>query len=94
MKVLIVGDFCENGRFRKIINNNSFRNLLSCTSLIIKDADYSIANFEYPIGTRDASPITKCGPNLCGSPESINVFANAGFKCATLANNHIINQGI
>ena len=93
MKVLIVGDFCENGRFRKIINNNSFRNLLSCISPIIKDADYSIANFEYPIGTRDASPITKCGPNLCGSPESINVFANAGFKCATLANNHILDQG-
>ena len=38
-------------------------------------------------------PIDKCGPNLRCSANGVKAIACAGFKCPTLANNHIRDYG-
>jgi len=60
---------------------------------IFKDSDYSIVNLETPLSDV-FSPISKCGPALCAPVDSINAYKKLGVKCACLANNHIMDQGI
>lgn len=60
---------------------------------IIKNADYSIVNFEAPVKTDCSLPIIKTGKNLCQSASVIAKLKNAGFNCCTLANNHFRDYG-
>lgn len=95
MKVLIAGDYCQRNRLDTIVKKKSFGELFDQVKPIIASADYSIVNFEFPIVLNNftAKPIPKCGPNLEGTTESIDAIKYAGFKCCTLANNHILDQG-
>lgn len=59
---------------------------------VLQNASFRIVNIEAPITDR-VNPISKCGPNL-----RISSRCTAGFKAmridlATLANNHIMDQG-
>lgn len=94
MKIVIAGDFCERYRVADTISSGKYQQLFDgeiCS--IIQSADYSIVNFEFPIVVGDKKPIFKCGPNLKGTPQSVDAIKFAGFKCATLANNHILDYG-
>lgn len=94
MKVLIAGDYCERYRVADLVSESKFEKLFSeevCN--IVKSADYSIVNFEFPIVIGEKKPIEKCGPNLKGTQKSIEAIQYVGFKCATLANNHILDYG-
>lgn len=95
MKVLVAGDFCQRYRVDTAIRNNQFGALFDEIKPIIASADYSIVNFEFPIVSPGISPrpIPKCGPNLHGTIESVLAIKYAGFKCCTLSNNHIFDQG-
>lgn len=94
MKVLIAGDFCERYRVADLISKSNYKELFDeDVRNIIKRADYSIVNFEFPIVLGEKKPIEKCGPNLKGTPKSIEAIQYAGFNCATLANNHILDYG-
>ena len=95
MKVLIAGDYCQRYRLDTIVKKKSFGKLFDQVMPIIASADYSIVNFEFPIvlNKKTAKPIPKCGPNLEGTIESVAAIRYAGFKCCTLANNHILDQG-
>ena len=95
MKILIAGDFCQGYRVDALVKERRYGKLFDEVKPIIESADYSIVNFEFPVVLdKDAArPIPKCGPNLEGTIESIEAIKYAGFKCCTLANNHILDQG-
>ena len=94
MKVIIVGDFVPQERLIVPIRTKKFRDIFSDDLVsIIKSADYSFVNFEFPIVSNGCKPILKCGPNLKGQPEAVEAIKYAGFNCCTLANNHILDQG-
>lgn len=95
MKILIAGDYCQRYRVDTLVKDKCFGELFDQVKPIIESADYSIVNFEFPIvlNKETAKPIPKCGPNLEGTIESVDAIKYAGFKCCTLANNHILDQG-
>lgn len=95
MKILIAGDYCQRYRVDSLVKEKRFGELFDQVQPIIESTDYSIVNFEFPIVLNNftAKPIPKCGPNLEGTTESIDAIKYAGFKCCTLANNHILDQG-
>ncbi len=94
MKILIGADLVptqtnqdrfENGRVDELIDDG-LRALLA-------SADYRIFNLEVPLA--DAlSPIAKCGPNLIASTKSVAGIKRLGADFLTLANNHILDQGV
>lgn len=94
-KILIAGDFCQKYRVDSIVKEKRFGELFEQVKPVIDSSDYSIVNFEFPIvlNKDSAKPIPKCGPNLQGTIESVDAIKYAGFKCCTLANNHILDQG-
>lgn len=57
----------------------------------IRRADLSIVNFECGLAGDD--PVKKEGPNLQGTPESLQALREHGFQLATLANNHTVDFG-
>ena len=62
-------------------------------SEILKSADYRIFNLEVPL-VDQARPIAKHGPNLIAPTESVNGLRAMGIDLLTLANNHIMDQGV
>lgn len=93
MTIIVAGDFCDNGRVASEIKQGSFSCLFSDVKPVVESADYSLVNFEFPVVDGDPSPIEKCGPCLIGQKKAIDAIKYAGFKCATLANNHILDHG-
>lgn len=95
MKVLVAGDFCQKLRVFRAIKERKFGEIFDDVRPIIQSADYSVVNFEFPIvvNENDATPISKCGPNLHGTVEAVDALKYVGFNCCTLANNHILDQG-
>lgn len=93
MKLLIAGDFCPRYRVEKAFEDGCFESVLKEVIPIVKEADYSIVNFECPIGHGGEEPITKCGPNLRCGLSGVKAIKYAGFNCVTLANNHFFDYG-
>lgn len=95
MKILIAGDFAQRYRVGVAVREKRYSDLFEKIRPLVKQADYSIVNFEFPIIKDGAEPcpIKKCGPNLNGTIEAVEALKYAGFKCCTLANNHILDQG-
>lgn len=95
MNILVAGDFCQKYRVDEAVRSKQFGKIFDEVKSIIESADYSIVNFEFPIvlDSKIAKPIQKCGPNLKGTIEAVEAIKYAGFKCCTLANNHILDQG-
>ena len=93
MKILIAGDFCPRYRVVDAFNNENYSSVLGEVKKIVDDSDYSIVNFECPVVTGDFAPIEKQGTNLSCSPKGVDAIKYAGFKCATLANNHFRDFG-
>ena len=92
MNVLIAGDFVPRRRIAAQIEAGDY-SCLEQLKPIIQSSDYAIVNFESPVVSRDANPISKTGPNLCCTEKAMECVAQAGFKCVTLANNHFRDYG-
>ncbi len=60
---------------------------------ILMEADYRIFNLEVPL-VDCLNPIEKQGPNLVAPTKSVNGLYALGIDLLTLANNHIMDQGI
>lgn len=60
---------------------------------ILKKSDYRIFNLEVPL-TDTLSPIEKCGPALIAPTDTIEGYKAVGADLLTLANNHILDQGV
>lgn len=92
MKIFIAGDFCPYDRVATMVANKDF-SFFDGVKDLIKEADYSIVNFECPVVEGDAKPIAKCGPALRTERAAVAAMKYAGFNCATLANNHFRDFG-
>lgn len=60
---------------------------------LFSDCDYKIFNLEAPLTDKE-SPIVKSGPNLSAPCAMINGIKKLGVDLFTLANNHIMDQGV
>lgn len=92
MLILIAGDFCPHDRVATMVANKDY-SFFDGVKDIIKEADYSIVNFECPIVEGDVKPIAKCGPAMRTERAAVAAMKYAGFNCATLANNHFRDFG-
>ncbi|MBP3440212.1 MAG: CapA family protein [Tidjanibacter sp.] len=92
MKILIAGDFCPHDRVATMVANKDY-SFFDGAKDTIKDADYSIVNFECPVVEGDVKPIDKCGPALRTERDAVTAIKYAGFDCVTLANNHFRDFG-
>lgn len=88
MKIIIAGDYCPHGRVADLIEKGNTDSIFEPLGTLIKDADYSIVNFECAVADKSDRKIEKCGEALRCSDKAIKVIKDAGFKCLTLANNH------
>ena len=93
MKVLVAGDFCDNGRISEKISKGEYNSLFDEVIPITEQMDFSIVNFEFPVVLSKGKPIIKCGPHLRGQKLAVEAIKYAGFNICTLANNHILDQG-
>ena len=60
---------------------------------LLKQANYRIFNLEIPL-TDAGDPIVKQGPNLIAPTDSVRGYQALGIDLLTLANNHILDQGV
>ncbi len=60
---------------------------------VLNDASYRVCNLEAPL-TDISSPAIKRGPNLLAPISSIAGYKALGVDFVTIANNHILDQGI
>ena len=93
MKVLIAGDFCPQNRVSRLFEQEKYDDVLGEAKSIIKQSDYSLVNFECPVGFGEEKPIAKCGPNLQCGINGVKAIKYAGFSAVTLANNHFLDYG-
>lgn len=93
ISVLIAGDYCPKERVATLINEGRFDTIFDPIKEIIDNSDYSIVNFECPVCEDAGQSIKKAGPALRCSSKAVDALNYAGFKCATLANNHFYDQG-
>ncbi len=75
----------ETGNVKELVGNELF--------LVLSRAEYRIFNLEVPLTDKE-SPIKKCGPNLIAPYKTVNGYKALGIDLLTLANNHILDQGI
>jgi len=77
-----------------VLNYNQANGEICSTELakIVSSADYSVCNFEAPIGGY-GSPQPKSGPHHFSRPETIKGIKQQGFDLLLLANNHIMDYG-
>ena len=60
---------------------------------VLQNAAYRIFNLEVPLTDKE-NPIIKQGPNLIAPSRTVNGFKALGVDLLTIANNHILDQGI
>lgn len=91
-KILIAGDYCPHARIAQMVERQDYT-FFDHIKDVIKQADYSIINFECPIVEGNAKPIKKCGPALRTTNNAVDSIKYASFDCVTLANNHFRDFG-
>lgn len=94
MKILIGGDLVPTQKNIEIFNNAKTEILLGKKLLDLwNSVDVRIFNLETPLVDRE-DPILKCGPNLIAPRSTIKGIKALNPTLITLANNHIMDQGI
>ena len=88
--ILIAGDVVVSSIADSNFDSSSIDSQLA---KVIREADYSMVNFEVPVKTNYSKPITKTGQNLSQSEKVIDILKSVGFNCFTLANNHFRDYG-
>ncbi|AXH51540.1 CapA family protein [Clostridium perfringens] len=75
----------DNADIDKLIGND--------LKILLNNSDFTCFNLEVPLIDK-LSPIEKCGPNLIAPTSSIKGLKTINPYFFTLANNHILDQGI
>lgn len=94
MAIIIGADFVPTDSNQMLFEAGSAEELFGdelCS--LLQNADYRIFNLEKPLSDR-GDPIRKCGPNLSASEQSAVLYEKVGIDLLTLANNHIMDQGV
>jgi len=92
IKLLISGDFCPHQRIEKLVLEGKFDEIYNDFLPVILNNDINIVNLECPL-TNESNAIEKIGPNLMADGKCIEALKYGHFNVATLANNHIMDQG-
>lgn len=94
MQLLIAGDLVPTKSNEALFIEGDTATLLgSELNTIWNSVDVRLFNLEVPM-TYQEDPIPKCGPNLISSPKTIKGIKKLNPTLITLANNHILDQGI
>ncbi len=89
-RVIFGGDWAAVREFSEIADSEP-SSLYGALHDRIRNADLAVVNLECPLGGDD--PIPKDGPNFRCEPSCAAALSRGGFHVATLANNHIFDQG-
>lgn len=94
MNIIIGGDLVPTRSNVQLFTSGSITDLLGneLVSLWLK-ADFRVFNLEVPL-TDIEDPIRKCGPNMIAPTSSVKGIRALDPTLITLANNHIMDQGI
>lgn len=92
ISIIIAGDMCLDRRIEELSKKDKFDQIYNNVTSELDNKDLSIVNLECPITNR-TNPIDKTGPKLKAGPETIQNLTYGLFDVATLANNHILDQG-
>lgn len=84
IKIIFFGDFVTLNP-EKITLDESFKEF-------VNNSHYKICNFEAPINMGFSS-ISKSGPVICQSPDSVKLLNEIGINLVSLANNHMMDYG-
>ncbi|MBN1352808.1 CapA family protein [candidate division KSB1 bacterium] len=88
------GDVCPIGRVEQILLSGGSEVLMGADLVrTLRDADLTLLNLESPVCATE-SPIRKTGPNFIASPLMLPPLKAAGMDIASLANNHVMDQGV
>ncbi|MCC5830585.1 MAG: CapA family protein [Phycisphaeraceae bacterium] len=90
-RILFGGDWAAVREFTEISQTDP-KTLYGSLLAAIGAANLAVVNLECPLGGED--PIIKDGPNFRCDLGCAAALAGAGFQIATLANNHIFDQGL
>ena len=93
MKIIIAADICVTHSNESLFANGNVLGLIgSELQAELSSADFRVFNLEGPI-TKSKKAISKCGPNIKMSPESVVGIKALNPSLLTLANNHIMDYG-
>ena len=93
-QILIGADFVPTQSNYQMFSEGNIKELFGDELVsILNDAEYRIFNLETPLTDKDA-PISKQGPRLSAPTSAIKVYKATGVDLLTLANNHILDQGV
>ena len=94
MKLLIGADLVPTDTNQDLFTAGDERTLVGEELLtVLQSADYRVFNLETPL-TDFATTIDKNGPALIAPTETIAGYKALGVDCVTIANNHIMDQGV
>lgn len=94
MKILIGADLVPTSTNRQMFAGAKTQELLGAPlKQLLDSASYRIFNLETPLADKE-TPIEKCGPCLRAETETAAGLKGFGVDFFTLANNHILDQGV
>lgn len=93
VNIIFAGDLVPYDRTKTLFFEKKTGFLFGDVIPTIKNADYSVVNYEAPVVMGKGNPIKKSGPHLSSSYQTMEVVKEAGFDMITLANNHFRDQG-
>ncbi|NPV51416.1 MAG: CapA family protein [Candidatus Methanofastidiosum sp.] len=94
MQLIIAGDLVPTQSNIDLFSNADITALLGEELLSVwNSADIRIFNLEVPLTDKE-DPIDKCGPNLIAPTSTVNGIKALNPSLLTLANNHILDQGM
>ncbi len=91
-RVLFAGDLCPIHRLEKMLAGGEVDGAFGDTRSLFEAADLTVVNLESPLCSVEA-PIDKLGPNFRADPRIAAALADVPVHVATLANNHMTDQG-
>lgn len=91
-RFVLAGDVCPWCAGKDMAQRGLAGEVLKPLAAYLRDADFRLVQWETPLAEPEA-PITKSGPNLNSTPETVEIVREAGFEAAMLANNHIGDHG-
>ena len=94
MKLIIGADFVPTASNMEYFESGELKYLFDGKLInYLSEPSFKIFNLEMPL-TDIVSPIKKNGPALRASLKTINLYKKLGVNLVTLANNHIMDQGM
>jgi hypothetical protein len=94
-RVVVTGDICPFGALQEALLHRDVTEIIAPVASLFARAGLVIGNLEIPL-CENFSPIRKFGtsPHFMAKPAIAAALKQMGFGILTLANNHIMDQGV